>query len=80
MGPLPPLVPFGPIGPFGPKIKLKIPWWLAGGVSAEWVPEVLAKINPYGLDASSRLEISPGLKDIKKVRSLIEAIKNFQRK
>ncbi len=55
---------------------IKLPWWLAGGISAEWIPKVLSEVNPYGFDASSRLEISPGIKDLKKVNSLLEAIKS----
>ncbi len=55
--------------------KIDVPWWLAGGISAEWIPEVLSRTKPYGVDASSRLEISPGIKDLKKVAQLISAIK-----
>ena len=56
------------------NIEIKVPWWLAGGISAEWIPEVLSTLNPFGLDASSKLEISPGIKDIRKVELLINAI------
>ena len=48
---------------------------MAGGVSAEWIPELLAQVNPDGLDASSRLEIRPGWKDLNKVAALVEAIR-----
>ena len=37
------------------ETELSVPWWLAGGVSAEWVPELLSRVTPQGLDASSRL-------------------------
>tara|TARA_Y100001968_G_scaffold261239_1_gene249054 strand:- start:80 stop:754 length:675 start_codon:yes stop_codon:yes gene_type:complete len=53
----------------------KSPWILAGGISAEIIPEIFSKINPDGIDASSRLEISPGVKDIKKVESLVRKIR-----
>ncbi len=56
--------------------KFKIPWWLAGGISKEWVLESLDKINPYGIDASSKLEKSPGIKDLTKVKALIESVRN----
>ncbi len=56
---------------------LEVPWWLAGGVSEEWIKELPENIYPYGVDASSRLEISPGLKDIEKVKSLIRAVKSL---
>ena len=57
------------------EADLPLPWWMAGGVSAEWIPELLAEVNPDGLDASSRLEIRPGWKDLNKVAALVEAIR-----
>ena len=53
----------------------KVPWILAGGISAEIIPEIFSKLRPDGIDASSRLEISPGIKDIKKVASLVRKIR-----
>ena len=53
----------------------KTPWILAGGISAEVLPEIFSKLQPDGIDASSRLEISPGIKDLKKIESLICAIR-----
>jgi len=53
----------------------KAPWILAGGISAEIIPEIFSKLRPDGIDASSRLEISPGIKDIKKVASLVREIR-----
>ena len=57
------------------NLKLSKPWWLAGGISIEWIDEILANIKPDGLDISSSIEISPGLKDIKKTANLMEALK-----
>ena len=51
------------------------PWWLAGGVSEEWIDEITRKIKPYGIDISSSVETSPGIKDIEKTRQLIVEIK-----
>ena len=51
------------------------PWILAGGISYETIPEIFSKIKPDGIDASSLLETSPGIKDIAKVKSLIRVIK-----
>tara|TARA_Y100001968_G_scaffold316111_1_gene343510 strand:- start:170 stop:838 length:669 start_codon:yes stop_codon:yes gene_type:complete len=53
----------------------KTPWILAGGISAEIIPEIFSKLRPDGIDASSQLEISPGVKDLKKVESLVNAIR-----
>ena len=53
----------------------KTPWILAGGISAEIIPEIFSKLRPDGIDASSRLEVSPGIKDLKKVESLVRKIR-----
>ena len=58
-------------------MTLSCPWWLAGGVSSEWIPELLKEAQPDGLDASSRLERSPGDKDLNKVQALVEAVNSF---
>ncbi len=57
------------------KAKFKLPWWLAGGISSEWIPKILSNIEPFGIDASSRLETSPGIKDMQKVHTLIKEIR-----
>ena len=53
----------------------KVPWILAGGISAEIIPEIFSKLRPDGIDASSQLEISPGVKDFRKVESLVQEIR-----
>ena len=58
------------------ETELSVPWWLAGGVSAEWVQELLSRVTPQGLDASSRLEERPGWKNLDKVQALVEAVKH----
>ena len=58
------------------NLKFSKPWWLAGGISIEWIDEILNDIKPHGLDISSSIEISPGLKDIKKTEALIKFLKN----
>ncbi len=60
-------------------MKINVPWWIAGGISEDWVPKILEKSTPNGIDASSKLEISPGLKDLKKVRLLIDRIRNWEK-
>ena len=54
----------------------KTPWILAGGISAEIIPKIFSQLRPDGIDASSRLEISPGIKDIEKVESLVRVIRD----
>jgi len=57
--------------------NLNQPWWLAGGISAEVIPELLKQVKPWGIDASSCLETAPGIKDLKKVRALVNAINTY---
>ena len=57
------------------KISLNIPWWLAGGISSDWVQEILNEIQPDGLDISSSIELKPGIKDIEKINILLKEIR-----
>ena len=58
------------------NLQFTKPWWLAGGISIEWLDKILTDIKPDGLDISSSIEISPGLKDLKKTEELIKFLKN----
>ncbi len=62
------------------QASIDIPWWIAGGISAEWIPKVFSKIKPSGVDASSQLESSPGIKDLNQVKNLIDAIRKEETK
>ena len=57
------------------NLQFSKPWWLAGGISIEWIDEILTEIKPDGIDISSSVEISPGLKDLKKTGTLIKFLK-----
>jgi phosphoribosylanthranilate isomerase len=50
---------------------------LAGGLDGETVGAALARVRPYGVDASSRLESSPGIKQPDKVRRFVAAVRTF---
>ena len=56
------------------KLQFSKPWWLAGGISINWMDEILNEIKPDGLDISSSIEISPGVKDIEKTALLINSL------
>jgi phosphoribosylanthranilate isomerase len=49
---------------------------LAGGLSPENVKEAINIVKPFGVDASSKLEVEPGKKDIKKVSEFIKNVKS----
>jgi len=59
------------------NLQFSKPWWLAGGISIKWIDEILNEIKPDGLDISSSIEISPGLKDLKKTEDIIKFLKNY---
>ncbi len=50
---------------------------LSGGLSPQNITDLLQEIKPYGVDASSKLEIEPGVKDIRKVKEFIEKAKGY---
>ncbi len=60
--------------------KEHIPVFLSGGISAgdiENIGKQMPKSFPlYAIDANSKLEIEPGLKDIYEVKNIIQNIKN----
>lgn len=54
--------------------------YLAGGLSAENVEEAILEVNPFAIDACSRLESIKGKKDFDKVKNFIQTAKKiFQR-
>ena len=59
------------------NLQFSKPWWLAGGISIKWLDEILSEIKPDGLDISSSIEISPGLKDLKKTKEIINFLKKY---
>jgi phosphoribosylanthranilate isomerase len=54
--------------------------FVAGGLDAGAVTALLPLFTPYAVDASSRLEQAPGIKDPEKVRAFIDAVRRFERK
>jgi phosphoribosylanthranilate isomerase len=51
---------------------------LAGGLNAENVAAAVARVRPYGIDVSSGVEQSPGVKDHEKLAALFAAIKRLR--
>lgn len=57
------------------RAAIAVPMILAGGLSGDNVAAAIAQVRPFGVDASSRLESAPGVKDALLVRAYIEAAK-----
>lgn len=51
-------------------------WVLAGGLNPDNVQESIARIRPWGVDASSGLESSPGSKDPDLIKEFVERAKS----
>jgi len=50
---------------------------LAGGLGPDNVGEAIRAARPWGVDACSRLERAPGLKDEEKVRAFVRAVREL---
>jgi phosphoribosylanthranilate isomerase len=51
------------------------PWMLGGGLTAENVGQALSILKPDAVDVSSGVESARGIKDEKKIRAFIEAVR-----
>lgn len=49
-------------------------WLLAGGLTPDNIVSALSQIAPDGIDLSSGVEVSPGIKDLDKVKLLFEQL------
>lgn len=51
---------------------------IAGGVSANNITEIHKNINPYGIDLSSSVEISQGIKDSNKIIEVLKIVNKIK--
>jgi phosphoribosylanthranilate isomerase len=60
------------------RIAFRRPTMLSGGLTAENVGEAVRKVDPWYVDVSSGVEVSPGVKDEQKVRAFVHAVRTAQ--
>jgi phosphoribosylanthranilate isomerase len=58
----------------------RYPTFIAGGVTPKNVVDVIQSANPFGIDVSSGVESSLGVKDMDKVKRLIEQVRSYSPK
>ena len=49
---------------------MKLPWFVSGGINESNIKNIQKTINPYGIDLSSGVEESLGIKSNKKINNL----------
>ena len=52
-------------------VTIKLPWFISGGINESNIKNIQKTINPHGIDLSSGVEESLGIKSNKKINNLI---------
>lgn len=52
-----------------------LPFFLAGGLTSDNVAEMIRSVHPNVVDVSSGVEITPGVKDLNKIKKFIDAVR-----
>lgn len=58
-------------------IETDTPWFVAGGIGPENVKAAVKQLRPYGVDANSRLESEPGIKQLEKYEHFFDEIRSI---
>ena len=53
-------------------LKINKPWFLSGGINKSNINKIKNYVNPNGIDLSSGVEESPGIKNVKMINNLFE--------
>lgn len=55
--------------------RIPQPFVLAGGLTPENVGRAIAEASPFGVDVCSGIEVSPGVKDLSKMRRFFDSVR-----
>jgi len=58
--------------------RFGVPLWVAGGLTAANVGEVVLRVAPDGVDVASGIESRPGVKDVDLVRTFVAAVRSAE--
>lgn len=58
--------------------KSSQPIVLAGGLQVENIAEAIKLVKPFGVDVSSGVEASPGIKDVRKMQEFIKGVRSVR--
>ncbi len=57
------------------RLAQRYPILLAGGLTPENVAEAIQQVSPWGVDVASGVEVSPGKKDMEKMKLFVESVR-----
>ena len=52
--------------------KIKLPWFISGGINQKNIKNIQNLLNPNGIDLSSGVEVSKGIKSNSKINNLFK--------
>ena len=60
------------------RLDPRLVYMLSGGLSLDNVEQALSMARPHGIDISSGVESSPGVKDTAKIKAFLDQVRPFQ--